>query len=87
MIPRRTFITGLAAAIAAPYVVRDSGMLMPVKKRILPMLWIPTVPGRLFSAQEALRELGDESLGDPLLDIAAQWVKEMSAKPSFWMPA
>lgn len=32
---RRSFLGGLAAAIAAPYVVR-SGILMPVKKIILP---------------------------------------------------
>lgn len=28
---RRSFLTGIAAALAAPYVVRSSGVLMPIK--------------------------------------------------------
>lgn len=32
---RRSFFSGLSAAIAAPYVVRNSGLLMPVKDRIV----------------------------------------------------
>ena len=33
MITRRNFCAGLALAIAAPYVVRNSGVLMPVRER------------------------------------------------------
>lgn len=33
---RRGFLLGLAAGITAPYIVRNSGILMPVKQVILP---------------------------------------------------
>jgi hypothetical protein len=33
---RRGFLAGIAAMIAAPYVVRNSSVLMPVRNRILP---------------------------------------------------
>ena len=32
---RRSFLTGMAIMIAAPYVVRDSGLLMPIADRSL----------------------------------------------------
>jgi hypothetical protein len=35
-ITRRTALLGLTAAIAAPYVVRNSGLLMPVRNRTFP---------------------------------------------------
>lgn len=34
---RRSFFGVLAGAVAAPYVVRTSGLLMPVKNRIIPV--------------------------------------------------
>ena len=37
-ITRRTALLGLTAAIAAPYVVRNSGILMPVRDRTFPTL-------------------------------------------------
>ena len=35
MLHRRSVIAGLAASVAAPYVVRNSGLLMPVRDRTL----------------------------------------------------
>jgi hypothetical protein len=37
-ITRRTALLGLTAAIAAPYFVRNSGLLMPVRNRTFPTL-------------------------------------------------
>jgi len=35
MLSRRGFIGGMVAALATPYVVRDSGLLMPVRQRLV----------------------------------------------------
>jgi hypothetical protein len=34
MIERRKFLGGLALALAAPFVVRTAGLLMPIKRRL-----------------------------------------------------
>lgn len=36
MIHRRSFLTGLAVALAAPAIIRTSGLLMPVKPIFMP---------------------------------------------------
>lgn len=36
---RRNFLTGVAAAVAAPYVITTPGLLMPVRRIWTPRLW------------------------------------------------
>jgi len=67
MLTRRNFCAGLTAAICAPYVVRNSGVLMPVKDR--QAKWIATYSVRGYDAyglpkSELLRFRG------PLMPIA-----------------
>jgi len=42
MITRRNFCAGLAGLVAAPYVIRNSGVLMPVSDRTLYATYIVT---------------------------------------------
>lgn len=51
MIQRRGFLAGLAAALAAPAIIRTPGLLMPVKRVLVPKealivyswIWEPSV--------------------------------------------
>ena len=67
MITRRNFCAGLAGLVAAPYVIREAGVLMPVRDRSLGIVYaikstegkFPLVAGKkVFSSGTAEGPLG-----------------------------
>jgi hypothetical protein len=58
MITRRNFCAGLAGMMAAPYVIRNSGVLMPVGQRLLP------VADRLGPVMSDVVAMPDGGMGD-----------------------
>jgi len=43
MLTRRNMLGLLGAGIAAPFVVRNSGLLMPVRQRLVPQSWVAVI--------------------------------------------
>ena len=56
MLRRRGFLAGLVAALAAPAIVRTPGLLMPIKRILLPEEW--EFSG--FESKIPLGQIGDD---------------------------
>jgi len=73
VITRRNFCVSLAGLVAAPYVIRNSGVLMPVRQRILPIVY----------AMNTNANTGYYSLGHPPLGAVYPFA---SKPPKGWVP-
>ena len=59
---RRSFLIGLAAGITAPAIITTPGLLMPVKKVVLPVIFTGSAAGRILTIKDTVN--GSLKIGD-----------------------